>query len=273
MGRGHFNAAGISVLVVALTAACGSDNHQLGSVKNAGVVNHQHGSVVKNPGVVAIPHALFDPSSADAIARRASYSAWVELDKQRENPPTLDLAVWPSRSAAMHALAEYRRGGPKTRPLASSGWPHRVRRVEQIRNVTLAWFQPPTIAYEKAVRGALRFSGERGGNHDYTTLWLIPGTRIDADATAATGAARYSARLEAVAVPGRCLAGGCSGSVVGPVTFAIWPSKNAAKRYIDEFEDLGTPVTRIRNATLEAADFSDASVSDEDVDAVKNALR
>jgi hypothetical protein len=32
------------------------------------------------PDVVAIPHALFDPSAADKIARRASYSAWVELN-------------------------------------------------------------------------------------------------------------------------------------------------------------------------------------------------
>jgi hypothetical protein len=85
MRRGRFNAEGISIIVVAFTAACGADVHQQGSGKNPGVISHQQGSV-KNPGVVAIPHALFDPSAADAIARGAGYSAWVELDKQTTEP-------------------------------------------------------------------------------------------------------------------------------------------------------------------------------------------
>jgi hypothetical protein len=125
-----------------------------------------------NPGVVAIPHALFLPASADEIALGASYFAWVELNKESQEAHTLDLAVWPSRSAALHALAQYRAGGPKTRPRGlGTGWPRTVEKVEAIRTVTLAWYAWPTLADERVVTRALRFSGsssKRG--RDYTAL-------------------------------------------------------------------------------------------------------
>jgi hypothetical protein len=85
MRRGRFNAEGISIIVVAFTAACGADVHQQGSGKNPGVISHQQGSV-KNPGVVAIPHALFDPSAADAIARGASCGEGRLLGRGRSGP-------------------------------------------------------------------------------------------------------------------------------------------------------------------------------------------
>lgn len=224
------------------------------------------------PGVVAIVHALFDPSSADQIARHASYAAWVELNKERQNTPTLDLAVWPSRSAAIRALVEYRAGGPKTRPRVQAAWPHNVRRVERIRNVTLAWYRAPTIADERTVRDALRFSRGPREKHDYTTLWVIPGTLIDPDATAATGAARYSASLTL-----GCRAGVCPGAARGSLTVAIWPSGNAAKRYIGDLEsppsESNLQVRRIRNATVDnAASFGSAAISPLDEAAIRNAL-
>jgi hypothetical protein len=219
------------------------------------------------PGIAAIPHAAFDPSWADKIALRARYGAWVEL----ENEHTLDLAVWPSQSAAEHALAQYRAGGANTRPGADRPWPHVVRRVERITNVTLAWYHSPTSADEVAVKGALRFRGATKRGRDYTTFWVIPGTLIDPDATAATAPARYSARLEATDVPGTCLAI-CPGAVGGPITVAIWSNQNAAKRYIQEYKDVpGFHSIRIRNATLEAADF-EAKLTSVDEAVVRNAL-
>jgi hypothetical protein len=178
-----------------------------------------------------------------------------------------------TQSAANRALAEYRGGGPKTRPLVPAAWPHHIRRVERIRNVTLAWYQLPTRADETAVRGALRFSGGSKRAHDYTTLWVIPGTLIDPDASAATGAARYSASLKAVDVPGRCgRLGRCAGAVAGPVTVAIWSSENAAKRYIQYIKD-GTHSKRIRNATIDdTGSFGYAGVSGMDVAAIRNGL-
>jgi hypothetical protein len=214
-----------------------------------------------NPGVVAIPHALFLPASADGIALGASYFAWVELNKESQEAHTLDLAVWPSRSAALHALAQYRAGGPKTRPRGlGTGWPRTVEKVEAIRTVTLAWYAWPTLADERVVTRALRFSGsssKRG--RDYTALWVIPGTTIDADASAAAGPALYSARLE--------------GGVVGDaLTVAIWPSENAAKGYIDYIKD-DSEWRRIRNATIDnTGSFGSSEISDADVAAIRKAL-
>jgi hypothetical protein len=219
------------------------------------------------PGVAAIPHALFDPSAADELASDASYAAWVELNVAWGPQHTLDLAVWSNQAAAKRALAQYRGGGAKTRPLleGNGGWPRKVRRVERIQNVTLAWYHLPTAADERAVKGALRFGGGGKSVHNYTTLWVMPGTVIHPDATAATGPARYSARLEA--------AGRCPCAVRGPLTLAIWPSEKAAKRYVQEAAGYPGPhPRRIRNATVEAADFSDVQVSDADEAAVKNAL-
>lgn len=245
------------------------------------------------PGVVAIPHAFFDPSEVDTIARRARYSAWIELDVEsvqqilksgKQEVRTLDLAVWPSRSAARRALAQYRAGGPNTRRHTEDvPLPRKVRRVERIRNVTLAWYYLPTTGDEKAVKGALRFKGGTNGGHDYTALWVMPGTLIDPDATAATAPALYSASLQAVGVPGcpEAPAPGpyvatrrCPGAVAqGRLIVAIWPSESAAKRYVQQ--DAGFPgphPRRIRNATLETPDLSDTQVSDADQAAVENAL-
>jgi hypothetical protein len=212
-----------------------------------------------SPGVVAIPHALFLPSSADEIALGASYGAWVELNKESQDAHTLDLAVWPSRSAAMHALAQYRAGGPNTRPRVNTGWLRTVQKVEAIRNVTLAWYDRPTIADERVVTRALRFSGGSKRGRDYTTLWVIPGTTIDADASAASGPALYSARLE--------------GGVIGEeLTVAIWPSEKAAKGYIDYIKD-DAEWKRIRNATVDdTGSFGYSDISDADVAAIRRAL-
>jgi hypothetical protein len=240
------------------------------------------------PDVVAIPHALFDPSAADKIARRASYSAWVELNVAWGPQHTLDLAVWPNQAAARHALGQYRARGAETHPvLDNKAWPRKLRRVQRVRNITLAWYNQPSPADERAIKRALRFSGGAKAAHEYTALWLIPGTLIAPDATAATGSARYSARLEAAIPPG-CPGSAATGSynsrssspsrqcpgnyVTGPLTLAIWPSERAAIAYIHDYKDVSGPITRIRNVTLEVGDFSDADVSRADEAAVKNAL-
>jgi hypothetical protein len=235
-------------------------------------------ATVFRPGIVALPHADYEPGVVDRIARSATYSAWIALNTE-SSERTLDLAVWPSRLAATKAVAEYRKGGPRTYPDASlgTGFPHRVRRLERVRNVTLAWYSLPSPADERAIKGALRFNGGAKTKGDYTALWALPGTAISADATAATGPARYSARLEAA---GTCeqsptayaSTSGCPGSVVGPLTFAIWPSVKAAKSYIRYYRDVSPPVTRVRNVTIEVADFGTGKVSQLDKTAVVSAL-
>jgi hypothetical protein len=213
------------------------------------------------PNFVAIPHALFDPSSADNIAQGARYSAWVELNVAWGPQHTLDLAIWRNQAAAKRALAQYRQGGPRTRPrLECVGcWPRKVRRLERVRNVTLAWYNRPTPADERVVKRALRFSGGSKRGRDYTTLWLIPGTTIVPDASAGTGPALYSARLE--------------GGVIGDeLTVAIWPSEKAAKGYIDYIKD-DAEWKRIRNATIDdTGSFGSSEVSDADVAAIRRML-
>jgi hypothetical protein len=223
------------------------------------------------PGIVALPHADYDPGVVDRIARSATYSAWIALNTE-SSERTLDLAVWPSRPAATRAVAEYLKGGPRTYPDASlgTGFPHRVRRLERVRNVTLAWYSLPSPADERAIKGALRFNSSAKTRGDYTELWALPGTAISADATAATGPARYSARLEGVGLAGGCEQ--CPGSVVGPLTFAIWPSVKAAVSYIKYYKDVSPPVTRIRNVTIEVADFGTGKVPQLDETAVVSAL-
>jgi hypothetical protein len=158
-----------------LTAGCGG-----GSSSNSNVTRFR-------PGIAVILHAVFDPSSPDKIARHASYSAWVEL----ENDHTLDLAVRQSEAAARHALRQYQAGAPETRPTVDDpAWGTAVRRVERIRNVTLAWYHLPRSADEKAVKRSLQFRARTRPGGDYTTLWVMPGTYVDPDATAATAPAR-----------------------------------------------------------------------------------
>jgi hypothetical protein len=222
-----------------------------------------------SPGMVAVPHVSYDPSIADQIARGASYSAWIDL----EDEETLDLAVWPSRLAATRALRQYRAGGPKTYPdrgVLGTGFPYHVRKVERLKNVTLAWYRLPTPKDENEVRHALRFRTVHTVRGDYKALWVIPGTRIDPDATAATGPALYSASLSSAGIPGKCVA--CPGAVGGPLTVAIWPSVSAARRYIDY---VGTDVEsrRIRNVTIDnAASFGSANISHADERAIRRAL-
>jgi hypothetical protein len=219
-----------------------------------------------NPGIVALPHVACDPSVVDEIARGANYSAWVDL----EDEDTLDLAVWPNRLAATQALRRYRAGGPETYPdraLLGTGWPYHVRKGERLKNVTLAWYGLPTASDEHEVRHALRFRTAPTPRGDYKALWVIPATTIEPDATAATGAALYSARLSSAEFSGE------------PLIVAIWPSVCAAKNYhkdIEELETEGGPHVdrrRIRNVTIDtAASFGSANISDTAETAIRRAL-
>jgi hypothetical protein len=217
----------------------------------------QSNPVTFRPRVAAIPHTAYDPAWADPIAGNAVYATWVDLP----NEHTLDLAVWPSRHAARHALARYRAGGRDTRPRAERGWAHTLRRVERIRNVTLAWYHVPTRADKTAVMSSLQFARGTRGSRRYTALWLLPGTAIDPDATAATAPARYSARL-------------AGGPIGGPIAVAIWSTEPAAQRHFDDLKSViggGFYVVRIRNATIEAQDW-EARLTHADEAAVRAAL-
>jgi hypothetical protein len=210
------------------------------------------------PGIVALPHVAYDPSVVDQIARSASYSAWIDPEDEH----VLDLAVWPSRLAAEHALRQYRAGGPKTYPdrsVLGTGFPYKVRKVERLKNVTLAWYRSPTKADESEVRHSLRFHTAQIPRGTYTTLWAIPGTDIEPDATAATVPARYSASLS-------------GGAIGGALTVAIWPSVRAARDYIDYIGSYA-PTHRIRNVTVDtAAGSGSAPISDADVRVIQGAL-
>jgi hypothetical protein len=214
-----------------------------------------------NPGVVALPHWSYYPSVVDAIAQGASYSAWVDP----EDEDTLDLAVWPSRLAAAHAIRRYRAGGTPTYPdrsVLGTGWPYKVRKLERLKNVTFAWYRLPTRADKNEVRHALRFQTPPIPRGIYTALWLSRGIDIDPDATAATGPARYSASL----------AGGAIGRAYGGLTVAIWPSVRAARSYSDDIQGYGES-RRIRNVTIDtAASFGSAHISDAAVRAIRLAL-
>jgi hypothetical protein len=225
------------------------------------------GATQFNPGIIAMPHVSYDPSTADQVARGASYSAWIDLADET----TLDLAVWSSRLAATRALRQYRAGGPKTYPdrgVLGTGFPFRVRKIERLKNVTLAWYRRPSKADENEVRHALRFHTARGLPRIYTALWAIPGTTIDPDPTAGTTAAAYSASLS-------------GGAIGGPLTVAIWPSVRAALSYIDGLRGLqkggllpDVEWRQLRNVTIDtAASFgSRTHISDADVRAIRPAL-
>jgi hypothetical protein len=98
---------------------------------------------------------------------------------------------------------------------------------------------------------------------------VIPGTLIDPDATAASGAARYSARLSKVS-------GGLGGGL-DSLTVAIWPTVSKAKWYIRDLENpsglQNLQWRRIRNATIDnAASFGSARISHAEEEAIRNAL-
>jgi hypothetical protein len=191
-----------------------------------------------NPHIVALPHVSYDPSIADEIVRRATYSAWIDL----EDEATLDLGVWPSRVAARRALRQYRAGGPKTYPdrgVLGTGFPYKVRKIERVKNVTLAWYRLPTKPDEDEVRRALNFKRTHVSPGIYRTLWAMPGTTIEPDATAATAAAPYSASLS-------------GGELGGSLTVAIWPTVHAARTYIDGLRGLPIDVKwrQMRNVTM-----------------------
>jgi hypothetical protein len=186
-----------------------------------------------------IPHSLFDPGSADRIARRSRYAAWVELG----NDDTADVAVWPSRPAAVRAVRRYRRGGRDTRPLDAPPWPGRVVRVDRFENVTVAWYSRPTRGDRAAFKRALLVP--QGGDR-YTRLSVIPRALMDASTSGST----QGAPVEATVVQDRCDRHACSETKY--VEVAIWPSAGAAQNYYDEYKDVSEdgPFERIKNATI-----------------------
>jgi hypothetical protein len=183
--------------------------------------------------------ALFDPSSADKIARQSLYAAWIRLADEH----TADIAIWPSRAGGVQAVKRYETRGPQTRPINPGSYPLRLVRVDRIRNVTIAWYARPTPGDRAAFRSALFVS--RGGT-EYTRLWAIPGALMDSStASASVQAASYEARI----VPEGCGADGCSDR---DLEVAIWPSESAAGNYFEEYKDVSDqgPFERIKNATI-----------------------
>jgi hypothetical protein len=65
----------------------------LGSKGNSNVITFR-------TGLVAIPHALYDPSAADAIARTANYGAWVVLELEAIEPLLFQPGVLPEEGAS-----------------------------------------------------------------------------------------------------------------------------------------------------------------------------
>jgi hypothetical protein len=186
-----------------------------------------------------IPHSLFDPGSADKIARRSRYSAWVTLG----NDHTADVAVWPSRPSAVQAVRMYRRRGPETRPLDAPPWPGRVVRVDRFENVTVAWYTRPTRGDRAAFKRALLVPH---GGDQYMQLWIIPRALMDASTSGST----QDAPVEATIVQDRCDRHACSETRY--VEVAIWPSAAAAQNYYDEYKGVSGrgPFERIKNATI-----------------------
>jgi hypothetical protein len=204
--------------------------------------------------ISAIPGASIDPNDADATARRGMYSAWVALADDH----VADVAIWPSLSAAKSAVKRYRAGGPDARPPRTIwAWPHVLRRVDRIRNVTLAWYTPPSKADEAAFRIALRVGSVARGQHDYRRMWAIPGVFFDPNVTGQ--GALFQVRL---ILAGGCNASGCSaeggGCVPSPsgndLYVEIWPSVSTAKNDLQQSQDILNPgerMERIRNATID----------------------
>jgi hypothetical protein len=135
----------------------------------------------------------------------------------------------------------------------------RVRRSDRIKNVTLAWYYEPSRADEVTITHALYHHTGRSVETLYTGLWAIPGALIDPQASAATGAANFSARI---VLRGGCVAGVCGGKgggcVPGPlgddIVLAIWPTQAAAKAFVQDTKSvMGTDEQdeQIKNASIE----------------------
>jgi hypothetical protein len=255
LGRCAWASPAAAGLVAALLVLSGCGGGSSGKSKS-------RPQIAVGPRIAWIPGARFDPSSVDKIARRGRYSAWVQLEGDGH---VCDLAVWPSQSAAKHAVERYRAGGPDTRPLGSGsyvgsppagGYPVVVRRIDRIRNVTLAWYSRPTSADEAAFRGALRFQGGNRTAGDYTGIWAIVGAHIEPYIAVAYQDASYN--LDVV-LAGGCIAGVCTGEGGGCVPdlnndldIAIWPSRLAAESYVHKYTQKGVlEPERIRNATID----------------------
>jgi hypothetical protein len=186
-----------------------------------------------------ISESLFDPGSADKIARRSRYAAWVKLGDDH----TADVAVWPSRPAAVQAVRMYGRRGPDARPLDAPPWPGRVVRVDRFENVTVAWYARPTRGDRAAFKRALLVSH---GGDKYTRLWIIPGALMDASTSGST----QDAPVEATIVQDHCDRHPCPETKY--VEVAIWPSGAAAQNYYNDYKDVSDdgPFERIKNATI-----------------------
>jgi hypothetical protein len=187
-----------------------------------------------------IPGSLFDPRSADKIARRSRYATWVRLEDEH----TADVAVWASNQEAIQAMKTYRLRSQSSRPIDPGQYPTRLKVVDRIGNVTVAWYVRPTRHDRAAVKAALLVPG---GGAQYTRLWAIPGALMDAGTASASIA---SARLETRIVPGGCPVGGCG---LNDLEVAIWPSESAAANYVNEYSsvhDQRGPLERVKNATV-----------------------
>jgi hypothetical protein len=243
--------AGLGALLVLtslLTGCRGSSSSKPSNPASAGVV-------VSTPHIEMIPGAVFDASSADRIARTARYGAWVRLRDEH----VLDLAVWPSVQAAQNAAKRYAAGGRATRPrLHNPAWPRVVRRLERVRNVTLAWYTEPTKADQSGVRRALRFHVGQRRTGAYTGIWAISGATIDPDFARAG-----TTFEETVALTGGCRGGTCGHEGGGcvplnaaewDIEIGLWSSAAAAKTYVDEVRDVldpGERLERVSNATID----------------------
>jgi hypothetical protein len=183
-----------------------------------------------------IAGALFDPRSADKIARRSRYAAWVRL----HDDYTADIAVWPSLADAMRAAKRYQSAGRQSRPINAGSYPTRLVQIDRIRNVTIAWYVHPTDADKKAVKTALLAPV---GGTGYSRLWAIPGAVMDAYPT------DHEASYEAEIDPGGCGLGGCTDRYLD---IAIWPSEAAAMNYFNEYKDVKGPgpFECVKNATI-----------------------
>jgi hypothetical protein len=229
----YVSASAVAALIVTplVLAACG------GRSSGKPSVSRNSNPFALSPLVSAIPGALFDPSSVDKIARAGSYSAWVRLDDEQ----VADLAVWQSATAARRAVQRYRAGGPDTRPVTGGG-PYgaarTVRRVDRVRNVTLAWYTQPKRIDETTFRDALLFgkgSDRRSGvASPFASVSDIPGALFVKDWSSDIARRGTWHAVVLLAPPDH------------PVDVAIWPSDAAAKHALNRYRASG-PDTRTRS--------------------------
>jgi hypothetical protein len=233
----------------ATTSAGAADGHPASAV-SAGVV-------VSEPHIATLPGTTFDASSADRIARTARYGAWVRLPDEH----VLDLAVWPNQEAAKHAVRRYNGGGLDTRP-APSAYSHVLRRIDRIRNVTLAWYYRPTKSDQRTVRGALHFGPAYSRGHQYVGVWAISGATMD-PYEADGDLQEYAKFAQDIVLVGGCNAtigcgapgGGCAPTGGwNDISVGIFGSAAAAETFISEEKDAlssGERLERVRNAAID----------------------